>query len=68
MSKLPAPKKPKVRYLIDIPARVHLKTGKIKITVDIPWSKLEGRLHAPVKAAAKRFRRKRRKAPTKSGG
>jgi len=47
MSKLPAPKKPKVRYLIDIPARVHLKTGKIKITVDIPWSKLEGGFMRP---------------------
>jgi hypothetical protein len=49
----------KVRHLNEVPARVHLKAGKLKIIVEIPWSDLERRLHTGLET--KRFRRKRRK-------
>lgn len=65
MPKKPAPKKPKVKYLAEVPAKVHLRPRSLKIIVEIPWADLERRLHTPVKAAAKRFRRKVRKTPTK---
>jgi hypothetical protein len=61
MPKKPNAKKPKVRYLTEVPARVHLRPRSLKIIVEIPWADLERRLHTPVKAAAKRFRRKARK-------
>jgi hypothetical protein len=65
MPKQPAPKKRKVRYLTEVPAKVHLRPRSLKIIVEIPWADLERRLHTPVKAAAKRFRRKTRKPPIK---
>ena len=63
MPKAPAPKKPKVKYLTEVKAKVHLRPSSVRIIVEIPWEDLGRRLHTPVKAAAKRFRRKVKKAP-----
>jgi hypothetical protein len=61
MPKQAAPKKPRVKHLTEVPAKVHLRPRTLKIIVEIPWDDLERRLRTPVKAAAKRFRRKARK-------
>ena len=55
-----AGKKRPVRHLNEVPAKVHLKAGKLKIIVEIPWADLERRLHTELET--KRFRRKRRKS------
>jgi hypothetical protein len=49
----------RVRHLNEVPAKVHLKAGKLKIIVEVPWSDLERRLRT--KLPTKKFRRKRRK-------
>lgn len=57
------PKKPKrrVRHLNDVPAKVHLHAGKLRVIVQIPWADLERRLRLEIEAKAKKkFRRKRR--------
>ena len=52
-------KQRRVKHLNEVPARVHLKAGKLRVSVDIPWADLERRLGAELKAE-KKFRKKRR--------
>jgi hypothetical protein len=52
-------KKRPVKHLNEIQAKVHLKSAKIKVIVEIPWSALERRFNAELET--KKFRRKRRK-------
>ena len=56
--KLPASRKRPVRHLNEVPAKVHLRSGKLRIIVEIPWADLSRRLHAELETT--RFRRKRR--------
>ena len=49
-------KKRPVRHLNEVPAKVHLKSGKLRIIVEIPWADLSRRLHAELET--KRFRAK----------
>ncbi len=53
-----ATKKRRVKHMNEVPAKVHLKAGKLKLIVEIPWADLEKRLGAKL-PAAKRFRKKR---------
>jgi len=57
-------KKRPVRHLNEVPAKVHLRAGKLKIIVEIPWADLSRRLHTDLET--KRFRRKRRSRGKKS--
>ena len=52
----------RVKHLNEVPAKVHLKAGKLKIIVEIPWAELERRLGTELKAE-KRFRKKRKTRP-----
>jgi len=58
-TKSPHKKIRRVRHLNEVPAKVHLKAGKLKIVVEVPWADLERRLR--MKLPTKKFRRKRRK-------
>ena len=49
-------KKPRVRHLNEVPAKVHLKAGKLKVIVEIPWADIERRTHTELET--KRFRKK----------
>jgi hypothetical protein len=56
-------KQRRVKHLNEVPAKVHLRSGKLKIIVEIPWDDLERRLKTPLKSKAKRFRKKRKSNP-----
>ena len=49
----------RVKHLNEIPAKVHLKSGRLKVVVEIPWADLERRLGATLKAE-KKFRKKQK--------
>ena len=51
-----AEKKPRKRHLNETPVKVHLRPGKLRIIVDIPWKDIERRLKTKLKTG--RFRRK----------
>lgn len=51
-------KKRPVAHMNEVPARVHLRSGKLRIIVEIPWADLSRRLHAELET--NRFRRKPR--------
>jgi len=56
-----APKKQgRTKHLNETPAQVHFKADGINVTVKIPWSDLERRLHVDLGEAKKRFSRKRK--------
>ena len=42
MPKKSARKIRRVRHLNEVPAKVHLKSGKLKIIVEVPWSTSRG--------------------------
>lgn len=58
MPKKPAAsKRRRVRHLNEVSAKVHLRSGKLKIIVEIPWADLERRLRTEL--PTNKFRRKR---------
>ncbi len=63
-----AKKLSRVKHLNDIPARVHLKSGGLKVSVTIPWKDLEERLGISLSVAEKKFRKsvKPKKAETQT--
>jgi hypothetical protein len=50
-------KKRRVRHLNEVPAKVHLRAGILKVIVEIPWTDLERRLSTTLPTG--KFRRKR---------
>jgi hypothetical protein len=52
-------KQRRVKHLNEVPAKVHLKAGKLEVIVKIPWADLERRLGTNLKAE-KKFRKKRK--------
>jgi hypothetical protein len=57
-------KQRRVKHLNEVPAKVHLKAGKLRVIVEIPWADLERRLGAELKAE-KKFRKKRKSRAVK---
>jgi len=57
-------KQRRVKHLNEVPAKVHLKAGKLRVIVEIPWADLERRLGANLKAE-KKFRKKRKSRAAK---
>jgi hypothetical protein len=54
-------KQRRVKHLNEVPAKVHLQAGKLKIIVEVPWTDIERRLGAELKLkAVKKFRKKRK--------
>jgi len=51
-------KQRRVKHLNEVPAKVHLRAGKLRVIVEIPWDDLERRLKAPLKT--NQFRKKRK--------
>ena len=49
----------RVKHMNEVPAKVHLKAGKLKVTVEIPWDDLERRLKTPIQTTHFRKKRKR---------
>jgi hypothetical protein len=49
----------RVKHLNEVPARVHLKAGKLKIVVEISWDDLQRRLGIPIEGG--KFRKKRKR-------
>lgn len=52
-------KQRRVKHLNEVPAKVHLRAGKLRVIVEIPWDDLERRLKAPLKTGQFRKKRKR---------
>ena len=55
-------KQRRVKHLNEVPAKVHLKAGKLTIRIDVPWSDLERRLGTDLPVSKFRKKRKSRKA------
>ncbi len=51
-------KQRRVKHLNEVPAKVHLRAGRLKIIVEIPWGDLERRLKAELET--RQFRKKRK--------
>ncbi len=52
---IPKKRRP-VHHLNEVHARVHLRFGKLRVIVEIPWEDLSRRLHTALET--NRFRRK----------
>lgn len=54
-------KQRRVKHLNDVPAKVHLRAGKLRVIVEIPWDDLARRLRADLETGV--FRKKRKSRP-----
>jgi hypothetical protein len=55
-------KQRRVKHLNDVPAKVHLRAGKLRVIVEIPWDGLARRLRADLETGMFRKKRKSRRA------
>jgi hypothetical protein len=55
-------KQRRVKHLNDVPAKVHLRAGKLRVIVEIPWDDLARRLRADLETGVFRKKRKSRSA------